>query len=241
MLKRISATSPRPVGSALWGRFADLHSHIIPGVDDGSPTIEESLAMIREAYKSGVRVLCATSHIREGWRSPSQLFRQKFDQLIDIKNEAGMTDLVLHLSAEYMLDDHFFSLLHNNDVLPLPGNMLLVETSYYAPALNLDDMLFEITTKGYTPLIAHPERYGYYQRAPKQYAHFKEKRYPFQLDLLSLQGYYGKSAQKTAIMLLEKGYIDFVGSDMHSLADAEALSNFIQSPASAPLNDLIIR
>lgn len=191
--------------------------------------------MIGVAYKSGVRQLCATSHVREQWPNAAEMLREKFAELVARKDRAGMADMQLHLAAEYMLDDAFFALLRKGDLLPLPGNLLLVEISYYAPPLNLHDMLFEITTHGYTPLIAHPERYNFFHRSPKQYAAFKERGYPFQLDLLSLQGSYGKSVQKSALMLLEKGYIDYVGSDMHSPADAEAVAAFLQSPASAPL------
>ena len=227
--------SAQPAGRMLWERFADLHSHIIPDVDDGSASFEESLAMIGVAYKSGVRRLCATSHVREQWPNAAEALQAKFTELAARTKAAGMADMTLHLSAEYMLDEAFFALLRKGNLLPLPGKLLLVEISYYAPPLNLNDMLFEITTHGYTPLIAHPERYGYYHNHIQQYAAFKEKGYPFQLDLLSLQGSYGKSVQKTALMLLEKGYINYVGSDMHSVNDAQTVAAFLQSPASAPL------
>ncbi|MGE4569088.1 MAG: tyrosine-protein phosphatase [Bacteroidales bacterium] len=240
-VKRFTSPSPRPVGAELWRKFADMHSHIIPGVDDGSGSFEESTEMIKVAYRSGVRQLYATSHIRDGWRTESAALKEKFSALLAWKERVGYNDLTLHLSAEYMMDDLFIDQLKRGDILPMPGNLLLLETSYYAPAYNLNDMLFEVQIAGYTPLLAHPERYQFYQEKPEAYDTFKEKGYLFQLDLLSLEGAYGRTTRKTALMLLEKGYIDYVGSDMHSVRDAEAIERLLQSPDSAPLFSLLHR
>ena len=239
LLKRFTDPPARPVGASLWSKFADMHSHIIPGVDDGSDSFETSLEMLKVVYKSGVRTLYATSHIRDGWRTEAGALREKFNHLTVLKDEAGMGDLTLHLSAEYMMDDLFIDQLKRGDILPMPGNLLLLETSYYAPAYNLNDMLFDVQIAGYTPLLAHPERYQFYQEKPEAYALFKEKGYLFQLDLLSLEGAYGRSTRNTARMLLEKGYIDYVGSDMHSVRDAEAIAHLLKSPDSAPLAALL--
>ena len=215
-----------------------MHSHIIPGVDDGSVDMEESLQMIKIAYESGVRRLCATPHIREGWRTETEILRQKLDELIALKNQSGLTDMELLLGAEYMLDEFLMEKLLKREVLTLPGNLVLVETSFYAPPINLDEMLFEIEIKGYTPLIAHPERYDFYQRTPSTYASLKDKGYLFQLDLMSLQGGYGRSTQKTAKILLEQGMFDYVGSDMHSADDAKIIAQFFKSSESIALSNV---
>jgi len=215
-----------------------MHSHIIPGVDDGSVDMEESLQMIKIAYGSGVRRLCATPHIREGWRTETEILRQKLDELIALKNQSGLTDMELLLGAEYMLDEFLMEKLLKREVLTLPGNLVLVETSFYAPPINLDEMLFEIEIKGYTPLIAHPERYDFYQRTPSTYASLKDKGYLFQLDLMSLQGGYGRSTQKTAKILLEQGMFDYVGSDMHSADDAKIIAQFFKSSETIALSNV---
>ena len=215
-----------------------MHSHIIPGVDDGSVDMEESLQMIKIAYGSGVRRLCATPHIREGWRTETEILRQKLDELIALKNQSGLTDMELLLGAEYMLDEFLMEKLLKREVLTLPGNLVLVETSFYAPPINLDEMLFEIEIKGYTPLIAHPERYDFYQRTPSTYTSLKDKGYLFQLDLMSLQGGYGRSTQKTAKILLEQGMFDYVGSDMHSADDAKIIAQFFKSSESIALSNV---
>lgn len=215
-----------------------MHSHIIPGVDDGSVDMEESLQMIKIAYESGVRRLCATPHIREGWRTETVILRKKLDELIALKNQLGLIDMELLLGAEYMLDEFLMEKLLKREVLTLPGNLVLVETSFYAPPINLDEMLFEIEIKGYTPLIAHPERYDFYQRTPSTYTSLKDKGYLFQLDLISLQGGYGRSTQKTAKILLEQGMFDYVGSDMHSANDAKIIAQFLKSSESIALSNV---
>ena len=215
-----------------------MHSHIIPGVDDGSVDMEESLQMTKIAYESGVRRLCATPHIREGWRTETVILRQKLDELIALKNQLGLTDMELLLGAEYMLDEFLMEKLLKREVLTLPGNLVLVETSFYAPPINLDEMLFEIEIKGYTPLIAHPERYDFYQRTPSTYTSLKDKGYLFQLDLMSLQGGYGRSTQKTAKILLEQGMFDYVGSDMHSADDAKIIAQFFKSSETIALSNV---
>lgn len=221
--------------NSFWNNHTDMHSHIIPGVDDGSVDMEESLQMIKIAYESGVRRLCATPHIREGWRTEPAILRQKLDELIALKNQLGLTDMELLLGAEYMLDEFLMEKLLKREVLTLPGNLVLIETSFYAPPINLDEMLFEIEIKGYTPLIAHPERYDFYQRTPSTYTSLKDKGYLFQLDLMSLQGGYGRSTQKTAKILLEQGMFDYVGSDMHSADDAKIIAQFFKSSESTAL------
>lgn len=238
LFSHLFSKKPEPVGSAFWQRHADMHSHIIPGVDDGPESYEESMRMIRVAYDAGVRTICATPHIREMWQTDSELLRDKFRELNRLKDQAGLTDMTLHLAAEYMLDDYFEKLLRKDDLLPLPGNLLLVETSFYEPAYNMEHLLFDLQRMGYMPLLAHPERYRFYQKDPSAYAAFKDKGYLFQLDLLSLLGAYGKNTQKTAQMLLSQGFIDFVGSDMHSPEHAERLKDFMQTPESAVLSTL---
>jgi len=231
--------SVQPVGSALWAKHADTHSHILPGVDDGPRTMAECLEMLRIAYGAGVRRLYATSHIQDAWRNQPETLKSLFEQLVQAKDEAGMTDLQLSLGAEYMLDEVFMNSVHEGNVLTLPGNMLLVETSYYEPVYQMKEMLFELQIQGYTPLMAHPERYTYYQSDAAQYTRLKDLGCLFQLDLLSIQGNYGRTTQKTARMLLEQKMYDFVGSDMHRPEHAHILAGYLQHPSSSVLSGLL--
>jgi tyrosine-protein phosphatase YwqE len=232
-------SSSKPLGSALWRGFADVHSHIIPGVDDGPQTMEESLEMIRVAYAGGVRRLVATPHIREGWRTDAGILREKLHTVEQQVRQEGMLNLELSLAAEYMLDEVLMQQLPERNLLALPGNRLLVETSFYGPPMGVSEMFFKIQMHGYVPVLAHPERYDYYRTEAGAYRAFKEQGCLFQLDLLSLQGAHGAKTRQTALQLLTQGMIDLVGSDMHHPEHARMLRKYLDSPGSAPLWPLV--
>jgi len=118
-------------------------------------------------------------------------------------------------AAEYMLDERFLQLLRDGDLLTLKDPYILIEISYFNPPVNLLDMLYEIQLKGYQPVLAHPERYGFFHRDFAAYEKLKNHGCQFQLNLLSLSGHYGKSVRKTALRLLKENLVDFTGTDLH--------------------------
>lgn len=189
--------------------FVDSHSHILPGVDDGIRTIEESLAVLAYFDSLGVKKVRLTPHVMNGVEHWEDVL-QAFDTLR--KRYTGET--VLELGAEYMLDSGFRERL-GKGLQPLCGDCVLVETSYFSPPNNLDELLYDVSLAGYTPVIAHPERYLYMRYG--DYCELKDKGYLLQLNLLSLSGYYGKQVMKNAETLLEKGMYDMVGTDLHNL------------------------
>ena len=210
--------------SGLLDKKSDVHSHILYGVDDGVQQLEESLQILKELENLGIENLWCTPHIMEDIPNQTNFLQERFLQL----KQAYKGKIQLHLAAEYMIDNVFNERLSNKDLLPHGElrNHLLVETSYFNPPLNLEETLQEIYSIGYYPLLAHPERYAYME--DNDYIRLKSNGIKFQLNLLSLKGMYGKTAQKKAEWLISKNYYDQVGSDIHSIHQIHALKDLLK-------------
>lgn len=189
----------------------DWHSHILPGVDDGFKSIDDSLKAIKELENLGVQHLWLTPHIMEDCPNETKALLRKFEEL-KLVYDGNVT---LHLGSENMLDALFEDRLEANDFLPIGenGTHLLVETSYYNPPMNMTGLLEQVKSKGYHPVLAHPERYQYMDE--KDYERLKEMGVMFQANYFSLIGAYGSTAQKKLEWLLKKDMIDLMGSDLH--------------------------
>lgn len=193
--------------------FTDWHSHILPGVDDGVQTMEESLEILAKYDELGVREVWLTPHIMEDIPNTTAHLRERFREL----QGAYKGNITLQLAAENMLDSLFEERLEKNDLLPIGenGNHLLVETSYFNPPMGLRNMLLRIKDKGYYPVLAHPERYMYMGK--DEYLQLKMMGVKFQLNLFSLMGMYGKEAQEKARKLQKAGMYKYIGTDIHRL------------------------
>ena len=191
--------------------LTDWHSHILPGVDDGIETINDSIELLKEYERAGIRKVWLTPHIMEDIPNTTSSLKTQFELL---KSE-WHGNVELRLASENMLDSLFSERLKNGDLLPIGerGRHLLVETSYFNPPYRMEESLSMIREKGYDVLLAHPERYVYMDE--KEYNKLKSQGVLFQLNLLSLTGMYGKVAQKKAQWLMQKGYVDLLGSDIH--------------------------
>ncbi len=190
----------------------DYHSHLLPGVDDGVETLDESLAVLTSMEQQGVKSVWFTPHIMEDIPNETTDLQDKFREV----KQSYHGTMALHLAAEYMMDNLFEKRLRAGDILPLSENSdhLLVETSYFNPPMGLSNILLRIKTKGYYPVLAHPERYVYMEK--KDYQRIRSLGVKFQLNLPSLAGLYGKYVQKKAEALLKSGMYDLTGSDTHS-------------------------
>ena len=193
--------------------MTDCHSHLLPSVDDGVKTEKDTFVILDEMERQGVRKVWLTPHIMEDIPNETVMLQQKFQNL----RQEYRGKVELSLAAEYMLDALFEKRLQQDDLLPLEEDKryLLVETSYFNPPMDLLSTLKRIQSKGYYPLLAHPERYEYMQM--KDYKHLKEDRISFQLNVPSLTGMYGKHVQKKAEILLKAGMYDYIGNDTHSV------------------------
>lgn len=194
----------------------DIHSHILPGIDDGSPDIDTSLLLVKGIYDLGIRRTVATPHIiGDLYRNSAQTINPALTKLKDACKEAGI-DIEISAAAEYMLDDYFMKLLRNDTpLLTIHKNIVLTEQSYAAPTSNLNDISFELISKGYLPIMAHPERYFFYHKNFEEYTHLKDMGFLLQVNLLSLTGYYGKPVAKAAKYIFDNNLADLVGTDMH--------------------------
>lgn len=207
--KRISFAN-----SGIFQGFTDWHCHLLPGVDDGMQTMEEALQILSLYEQLGIKKVWLTPHIMEDMPNTTTLLKARFEELENVYQG----NIALHLASENMLDSLFEERLEKNDLLPLgkDGKHLLVETSYFNPPMGLNNILLRIKSKGYTSVLAHPERYNYMDE--NDYRQLKRLNVKFQLNLFSLVGAYGTGARKKAGWLLKNGFYDLTGSDTHDLA-----------------------
>lgn len=203
--------------------MTDYHSHLLPGVDDGVQTVEESLAILRLYEQLGIREVWFTPHIMEDIPNTTAGLRSRFEQFQ--KRYTG--NIRLHLAAEYMLDNLFKERLAHRDLLPIgeEGNHLLVETSYFNPPMDLYGMMEKIKSVGFIPVLAHPERYTY--MGEKDYHRLKEAGVMFQSNLPSVTGSYGKQVLQNIRHLLVQKYTNIWGTDTHRL---HVLNSIVTSP-----------
>ncbi len=203
--------------SGIFRGFTDWHCHLLPGVDDGVQTMEETLQILSLYEQLDVNEVWLTPHIMEDIPNTTSALKARFEDL----KTAYQGNIALYLASENMLDNLFEKRLEKGDLLPLGknGKHLLLETSYFNPPMGLNNILLRIKSKGYTPVLAHPERYNYMDESG--YRQLKGLNVKFQLNLFSLAGAYGTGVRKKAGWLLKKGFYDLAGSDTHGLAVLE--------------------
>jgi tyrosine-protein phosphatase YwqE len=210
---------------------ADMHSHLLPGIDDGSPDLETSLQLIRGMTELGFTKLITTPHVMwDMYKNTREVILEKLELLQSAVKAEGL-DVEINAAAEYFLDDYVAGLLQKNEpLLTVSGKMVLVEFSLAHPSMGLKDILFEMQMQGYVPIIAHPERYIYLERNKEFYEELKDIGCLFQLNLLSLNNHYGKSVNELAHYLIKKGYYDLIGTDLHNFRHMDALKNSSAGP-----------
>ncbi|MCF6279636.1 MAG: histidinol phosphatase [Flavobacteriaceae bacterium] len=205
--------------------FVDIHSHLLPEIDDGSKNIEESIRLIKNFRSFGIKNITTTPHILGSfWPNTPEIINEKLDLVRKELIHQNITDIQLNAAAEYMLDEKFMRLLYDKNLLTLKDNYILIELSYINPPENIFNIIFDIQANGYKPILAHPERYLFYHYKFEKYKKLKDAGCYFQLNLLSLVGYYGSEVNKTAIQLLKNNLIDFLGSDVHNHSHLQHLN-----------------
>ena len=206
-------TKKKLINTGIFSGATDWHSHILPGVDDGVQQMEESLAVLEYYEKIGIKEVWLTPHIMEDWPNTPEELQARFQEL----QAAYQGPVKLNLAAENMLDNLFTERLAAKQLMPIgpKRDHLLVETSYFQPPIDFYETLKRIQEIGYTPILAHPERYIYMEDS--DYERLVSMKVKLQLNIVSLVGAYGKPAQEKAQMLLSKGCYSFFGSDLHRL------------------------
>ena len=195
-----------------------MHSHLLPGIDDGAPDSEVSLQLKKGLEDLGYSHFITTPHIMwDMYKNTAVTIAAALESLEEQKAN-------MRTAAEYFMDDYFDGLLNDDKpLLTITGKKVLVEFSFVAPPFDLKEQLFKLQIKGYEPILAHPERYVYFAGKKSVFDDFKSMGCLFQLNLLSLTGYYGKIAQDLATWLVSKKYIDFLGTDLHHHRHLDAL------------------
>lgn len=192
----------------------DFHSHLLPGIDDGAKTFDDTVSLIAALRHMGIAHLITTPHVMKNvWDNSRKSILEKHDETNSRLIEKGQ--IQLHVAAEYLMDGNFTELFQREKLLTVKDNYVLVEMSYLNPPIQLYDILFDLQVAGYKPILAHPERYLFFHSNFSEYEKLKHAGCYFQLNLLSVIGYYGTNVAETAKKLLKKGLIDFAGSDVH--------------------------
>ncbi|HEX8329100.1 MAG TPA: CpsB/CapC family capsule biosynthesis tyrosine phosphatase [Hymenobacter sp.] len=207
---------------------ADMHSHLLPGLDDGADSIEKSLELLRALRDLGFRKLIMTPHIMgDFYKNTPESIRATLEYMREAAANTGLGDVVLECAAEYYLDEFLgHKLSDGTEMLTFGGDKryLLLETSYMNEPLNLFDIVFEMQAQGYCPVLAHPERYTYlYGRFAELEKLRRDQNVLLQVNLNSLAGYYSPGAKKVAEQLIDAGLVDFVGTDTHHLRHTDTL------------------
>lgn len=219
----------------------DIHSHLLPGLDDGVQDYEQAEEIINRFIALGYRKLITTPHIMsDSYRNTPEIIR---DSLAKLKLHLQKKNIVIDISAaaEYYLDEELISKLEKNEPLLTFGqNYLLFETNFMTEPLQLKDFIFQLATKGYNPVLAHPERYIFLQHNMEKLEDLLNRGVLFQVNTSSLSGYYSKDAQRTAQKLIDKGWIHFLGSDCHMMQHVTLLeqvqsARYFQKALSLPL------
>lgn len=204
----------------------DLHSHLIPGIDDGVKTMEESISIIKEMKDLGYTKLITTPHIMmHRFPNSKDIIFPIYE---DLKEELikQNIDIKLDVAAEYYYDEFFAQSVRDKSLLTFGDNYVLFEFSYTTKPFALEQTVYELLNAGYKPILAHPERYTHFSSDLEKYNFLKEQGLLFQINLNSLHNFYGKKPMKAAEYLVDHHLVDFVGSDIHSMKYFDSLKDF---------------
>jgi protein-tyrosine phosphatase len=195
----------------------DMHSHLLPGLDDGLQTLDQTIGFMQHLQKMGYQKLICTPHIL------SDLHPNTPDTILPkldlVRHELAKKNINIQVEAgaEYMIDLDFEKLIDSGKPLLTFGsqNYILIEMSYLAQSPNFEKIIFNLQMKGLKPIFAHPERYTYFHGKFSQYERLIELGCLLQVNLLSLSGFYGKEVKRSADLLFKKNMVSFLGTDMH--------------------------
>lgn len=214
-----------PVDLSVLG--SDIHSHFIPGIDDGAKTIEDTVEMIREMHNLGYKKVITTPHIMgDFYRNTPEIILNGLKKVKEALKQANIP-IAIEAAAEYYLDYDLERKIDEGQLLTFGTNNVLFEVSYLNAPENLFHTIFRMQTLGYQPVLAHPERYNFWHNDFSKYENLVEKGVKLQLNINSLTGYYSVSTQKIAEQLIDKDMISYVGTDCHHMGHINLLKNVV--------------
>ena len=208
--------------------YVDIHSHLLPGIDDGVKSLTDSINIIKRLKELGYKKLITTPHIKtDFYPNTKEIITEKLNSVKSILKEQNI-EIILEASAEYYLTAEFLTLLEDNELLPFMDHYILFETPCNLRPLFLEETIERIYQKGYIPVLAHPERYKYLRGDMRLYRALKAQGVLFQVNLKSLESK-SKYIKETALKLLQSGLVDFTGSDAHNLRDVSKIQKVLQN------------
>jgi protein-tyrosine phosphatase len=208
------------------GLHTDMHSHLLPGIDDGAPDVETSIRLIKGMMDLGYKKFITTPHIYPDLYPNTRATIEQAHAVLTERLKQEQMEVDIKAAAEYFIDEEFPDRIERKEpLLTIHKNWVLVEVSFVSPPPDLNETIFKLIVAGYQPVLAHPERYSFYQHKKEIFYSFKDQGCMLQVNLLSLLGYYGKSAQETARMLVTEQLVDLIGTDLHHTRHLEAMSH----------------
>lgn len=212
---------PRPIFAVLG---TDMHCHLVPKVDDGSKCMEESVECLKTLKAVGYNKVIITPHFQTPrFENDEEDIKRRYEELKRQATEAGVEIEMMGVAGEYRIDTGFKKRLENPRFLKISDKYVLVEFSLHQQMMGCDEMIFDMQMKGYEVILAHPERYPYLNVDGMRMEQLKNQGVFFQINVLSLGGFYGEEAKHRAYDMLEKGWVEFMGTDTHNTMYAQAL------------------
>ncbi len=206
--------------------FVDMHSHLLYGLDDGAKSLTESQKLIADLKSFGFSQFITTPHTTPlVWENTKDQILNQYEK---VKKELKMSEADLRVASEYLIDDSFLKRLESEKLLTIKDNYVLIEMSYINPPIQLYEIIMEINSQGYQPVLAHPERYNFYKNDYDSFKKLKSAGCLFQINMLSSTGYYGAGIATIADYLLKENMYDFAGSDVHHQKHINAFNSEIK-------------
>lgn len=208
----------------------DVHSHFIPGIDDGAQTMDQSMELLTAMAELGYKKVVTTPHnMADGYRNTPEIILGGLERVRDELKQRGIA-MEIDAAAEYYLDHELEQKVADRRVLTFGDNFLLFELPFISEPAVLLPVIFQMQTAGYRPVLAHPERYAFWYTDFSKYERLKERGVLFQLNMIALSGAYGPQARQIAEKLIDAGHYELIGSDCHSMNHVQAIKNTLSKP-----------
>lgn len=219
----------KPKRPAVLPFTTDIHCHVLPGVDDGSPDVDTSVALVERMQRWGIDRILASPHVtKDSFENTPEILDGAMVQLQSALDASGNKVALSH-HAEYRLDDYSKAQWDAGLFMAMPGDYIMIENPFVAEAWFIDQTIFDLQVKDFTPILAHPERYSYYFKNRARYETLHNAGAKFQINLLSLAGAYGKEQREVAEYLVSKGWVDFIGTDLHNSNHADIIDEYLKT------------
>lgn len=208
----------------------DMHSHLIPGIDDGSKSMDETIALLAKFESLGYKKVITTPHILyDYYKNTPEIILAGLEKVRETAQQLNLT-IKIEAAAEYYFDEYFIEQIRQKNILTFGDNYVLLEFGFNEEPNNIESMFFDLLSAGYRPILAHFERYMYWLGSIEKAHEFRAKGINIQMNLNSLTGHYGLEIKKQAERLIDAGIVDFAGSDCHRIQHLMLLERNLNLP-----------